>query len=188
MSYTHGDIMSSVREQLHHTVSDRLGATTRTYNGCFPLNFRVRSNAGHSGKDYNLDNLMRHDHSVWSSAIAPPVFILFDSDSPVTVTEMLIKIPKTGYTCPAKDIDIMLFDRPSGEECLMAEPLAKLSITTSIETGYVKHVFSVPISGVLSVLLVGRTVWGETSENVDIQYVTFGGYRGPHAFPSAAFL
>lgn len=180
--------MSSVKEQIKASTYLAQHVKTRTYNGCFPLNFSVRSDAGNAGKDFQLDNIQRHDHTVWSSAMGPPVFILFDSDHPVTVTEVLIKVPKTGYTCPAKDLDVMLFDIPSGEGCLSREPLAKLSLSVSLEAGFVKHVFSEPISSVRSVLIVGRTVWGESIENVDIQYIQFGGYRGPHAFPSASFL
>jgi hypothetical protein len=181
---------SSVTETLHHTLRSALSfhPTTRTYNGCFPLPFTARTDAGNSGKEYLLENLSQHDHSVWSSAAPPPTFIVFKSAARVTVTEMLVKIPRVGFTCPAREIDVMLFEEDSGEGCLLAEPLCRLNMTVDMDPGFVKHVFTRPIPDVKSALMAVKSVWGESGENVDLQYVAFGGYRGPHAFPSASFL
>jgi hypothetical protein len=175
------------RERLHHSLIPYPPGvcTARTYNGCFPLFLPASSSGGSNGRDYVLSNIMRNDDSVWCSSAKPPVYIDFESKEPVTLTEMIVRIPSRGYTCPARRVEVFVYGRPGGAECLLGPALATLEMEIPLRIGYVKHIFSRPIPEVRSILLVVRGVWGDDSMNVDLQYIAFGGYIGPHAFPSA---
>lgn len=167
--------------------------SVRTYTGCFPLHFTPTSNSGgEASKDYGLANLLKNDHTVYSSAHAPPIFISFQCREAVTLTEVVVKAPDSGYTCPVQQFEMVAYARQDGwgeVRGIQGDALMRITGELKGDCLGVKHVFTRPISGVQTVILNIKSVYGSSSglsENVDLQYVGFGGFCGSHSFPSAS--
>jgi len=173
----------------------------------------VSTDGGHFSHNYRVDNLLVPDATVYCTKKKrnTNIVLRFQEPYPFTLTHIIVKAPENGFDSPVgegliwvsfdppdiaqsskfDDYDTSLYEsfinsRVRSDSSLALEPHEPAAYFMLRDTWCAVHKLTIPRSGyyVLIKLIRSRT----EGENVDIQYLGFKGFVGPHAFQEGSLV
>jgi hypothetical protein len=171
----------------------------------------VFTNGGAFSDSYSVQNLFQDDRSCYCSTSRENVTVVgrFRGGRSCTVTGVTVRVPSTGFTSPlGQGIVFVSWEKPELEELAVFDGIRSLAeCQEAVKVYNAKRnilgpeavlFFDMHAQTITADLAVPRAVryvvikmlrpMHEEGTNIDVQYVGFTGWAGPHAIASASLM
>jgi len=175
----------------------------------------VSSDGGHFAQNYCVENIISQDASVYCSKKRhnTNIVLKFEENFPFTITHVIVKAPEHGFNSPiGEGLIFTSYDFPDVSqtskfdnydahmyESYISSHCSSVSSSCNLHpsdpAAYFKSMkntwcsiqkLPIPRSGNYVVVKLLRS--RNDGENVDIQYIGFKGFVGPHAFQDGSLI